>query len=93
MGLKGFYWWLHKKKGYHPTPHRPLDYPLPDGAKVRVDVLTFFSKICRAYTKHADVKTIACSILFEHLKKFGDPSCMVFYVDGTPALEKKETHR
>ncbi|KAG0042699.1 hypothetical protein BGZ83_000177 [Gryganskiella cystojenkinii] len=28
----------------------------------------------------------------DYLKNFGDPSRMVFYVDGSPALEKKETH-
>ena len=43
--------------------------------------------------KHADDRTMARVVLFKHLKKFSDPSRMVFYVDGAPALEKKETHR
>ncbi|KAK5815552.1 hypothetical protein F5H01DRAFT_405658 [Linnemannia elongata] len=93
MGLKGFYPWLRKKKGYHPTLRHPMHHHLPDDAIIRVDVLSFFTKIRGIYTKHADDKTKAQAILFEHLKKYGDPSHMVFYVDGAPALEKKETHR
>ncbi|KAG0304586.1 hypothetical protein BGZ98_005304 [Dissophora globulifera] len=31
--------------------------------------------------------------LFTHMKKFGDPSRMVFYVDEAEATEKKDTHR
>lgn len=93
MGLKGFYPWLRKKKGYHPTLRHPMHHHLPDDAIIRVDVLSFFTKIRGIYTKHADDKTKAQAILFEHLKKYGDPSHMVFYVDGAPAFEKKETHR
>ncbi|KAF9123680.1 hypothetical protein BGW39_008793, partial [Mortierella sp. 14UC] len=94
MGLKGIYPWL-RKKGYNPTLRRPMHHRLPDNPQpiVRVDVLSLFTKIRRIYTKHSDDKTRAHSILFEHLKKYGNPSHMVFYVDGAPAFEKKETHR
>ncbi|KAF8904151.1 hypothetical protein BGZ58_006531, partial [Dissophora ornata] len=74
MGLKGFYPWLGKKRGYNPTPRHPLHHPLPDGAKVRVDVLTFFNKIRGINIKHVDDKKMVHAILFKHLKKFGDPS-------------------
>lgn len=60
---------------------------------VRVDVLSFYSKILWAYTKYAHDKSKAHAILFAHIKKCGDPLRMVFYVDGLPALEKKEAHR
>ncbi|KAF8943175.1 hypothetical protein BGZ47_005701, partial [Haplosporangium gracile] len=93
MGLNGFYWWLRKKKSYNPTPRHPKHYPLPDGAKMRIDVLSFFKKIRWIYTKHAGDKTKAHTMLLAYLKKFGDPLRMVYYVDGVPALEKKETHR
>ncbi|KAK3812333.1 MAG: hypothetical protein J3R72DRAFT_462984, partial [Linnemannia gamsii] len=95
MGLKGIYPWLRKKKGYNPTLRHPKYHRLPDNPQpiIRVDVLSFFTKIQRIYTKHSDDTTRAHSILLEHLKKYGDPSHMVFYVDGAPAFEKKETHR
>ncbi|KAF8939596.1 hypothetical protein BGZ58_009202 [Dissophora ornata] len=93
MGLKGFYPWLRKKRGYHPTLRLPMHHHLPDDAIIRIDVLSFHNKIRRIYTKHAEDKTKAHAILFELLKKYGNPSRMAFYVDGAPALEKKETHR
>ncbi|KAG9071286.1 hypothetical protein KI688_005497 [Linnemannia hyalina] len=92
MGLKGLYWWLRRKKGYNPTLRHPKRYPLPDDAMVRVDVLSFYSKILWAYIKYAHDKSKAHAILFAHIKKYGDPLRMVFYVDGLPALEKKEAH-
>ncbi|OAQ24036.1 hypothetical protein K457DRAFT_24528, partial [Linnemannia elongata AG-77] len=70
-----------------------MHHHLPDDSIIRVDVLSFFTKIRYIYTKHANDKTMAQAILFEHLRKYGNPSRMVFYVDGAPALEKKETHR
>ena len=36
---------------------------------------------------------MAHAILFEHIKKYGNPTRMVFYVDGAPAFEKKGIHR
>ncbi|KAF8933684.1 hypothetical protein BGZ47_010763, partial [Haplosporangium gracile] len=65
----------------------------PNSVKVRVDVFTFFNRVREIYTKHADDKTTAHVILFDYFKKFGDSLRMVFYVDGVPALEKKETYR
>ena len=95
MGLKGMHPWLRKKRGYNPTLRHPMHYHLPDDPLpiIRVDVLSFFTTIRRIYTKHTDDKPMAHAILFEHLKKYGNPSRMVFYVDGAPAFEKKETHR
>jgi hypothetical protein len=58
-----------------------------------VNILSFFNNIRWIYTRHADDKTMAHAILFEHIKNYGNPSHMVFYVDGAPTLEKKETHR
>lgn len=92
MGLRGFYPWL-KKKGCNPTTRNPRYHHLPAGAVIRVDVLTFFHKIRTIFTKYSDDKTRACAILFEYLKKFGDPSRMVLYVDGEAALEKVATHQ
>ncbi|KAF9153146.1 hypothetical protein BG015_004007 [Linnemannia schmuckeri] len=66
---------------------------VPGGAKMHIDVLSFFKKIRWIYTKHAGDKTKAYTIPLAHLKKFGDPLRMVYYVDGVLALEKKETHR
>ncbi|KAF9934645.1 hypothetical protein FBU30_000969 [Linnemannia zychae] len=93
MGLKGFYWWLRKKKGYNPTLRQPKRHSLPENAMVRVDVLTFYNKIRWTYTKYAHDKPKAHGILFAHIKNYGDPLRMVYYVDGVPAMEKKETHR
>ncbi|KAG0303665.1 hypothetical protein BGZ97_001810, partial [Linnemannia gamsii] len=72
-----------------------MHHHLPDNPQpiVRVDVLSFFTKIRRVYTRHSDNKAKAHIILFEHIIKYGNPSHMVFYVDGAPAFEKKETHR
>lgn len=92
MGLKGFYPWLRKNKGYNPTLRHPVHHHLPDGAKILVDVLSFFCIIRRLCLQYADDKEKFHYALLAHLKKFGDPSRMVFYVDGAPALEKKETH-
>ncbi|KAF9130429.1 hypothetical protein BGX30_013492 [Mortierella sp. GBA39] len=92
MGLKGFYPWLRKKRDYHPTLRHPMHHHLPDGATIHVDVLCFFNNIRGIYARHADNKTRAHAIFFEHLNKYGNPSRMVFYVDSAPALEKKETH-
>ncbi|KAG9063354.1 hypothetical protein KI688_004236 [Linnemannia hyalina] len=69
-----------------------MHHHLPDGATIHVDVLSFFNNIRGINIRHTDNKTRAHAILFEHLKKYGNPSRMVFYVDGAPALEKKETH-
>ncbi|KAF9565018.1 hypothetical protein EC968_004278 [Mortierella alpina] len=91
MGLKGVYWWLRKRKGHDPVLRIPTHSSLPDGAKLRIDVLSFFNKIRSIYTEHADDKVKAHSILHAHLKKFDDPLHMVYYVDGLPALEK-DTH-
>jgi hypothetical protein len=70
-----------------------LHLPVDNLPIIRVDVLSFFTKIRTIYTKHADDKQMAHTILFGHLKKYGNPSHMVFYVDGAPAFEKRETHR
>ncbi|CAO3565510.1 unnamed protein product [Mortierella alpina] len=93
MGLKGFYWWLRKKKCYDPILRVPTHCPVQEGARVRVDVLSFFIKIRTIYTSYRDDKVKAHYILLEHLKKFADPAHTVFYVDGNPAVEKQTTHR
>ncbi|KAF9956089.1 hypothetical protein BGZ72_003026 [Mortierella alpina] len=93
MGLKGFYWWLRKKKGYDPILRVPTHCPVQEGAKVRLDVLSFFSRIRTIYTNYRDDKAKAHFILLEHLKKFADPAHTVYYVDGDPAAEKQATHR
>ncbi|KAF9906575.1 hypothetical protein EC991_000450 [Linnemannia zychae] len=49
--------------------------------------------LSKMFAKYSDGKIMAHSILFEHLKMYGDPAYMIFYVDGFPTLEKKETHR
>ncbi|KAF9126356.1 hypothetical protein BGW39_006692 [Mortierella sp. 14UC] len=90
-GTEGFLPLTCKKRHYDPTPRHSIHHHLPDGATLRVDVLSFFNNIRRIYTKHPD-KTKAHTILFEHIKKYGNPSRMVFYVDGAPALEKQATH-
>ena len=80
--LKGMHPWLRKKRGYNPTLRHPMHHHLPDDPINRVDVLSFFNNIRWIYTRHADDKTMAHAILFEHIKKYGNPSRMVFYVDG-----------
>jgi hypothetical protein len=67
------------------------NHALPDSAIMHVEALSFFNIIRRIYTTHANDKPKAHALLFEHLRKYGDPLRMSFYVDGTPALEKKET--
>ncbi|KAF9280673.1 hypothetical protein BGZ68_007096, partial [Mortierella alpina] len=93
MGIRGFYCWLRKKKNYDPVLRVPTHSPLPVGATLRLDVLSFFNKIRWIYTRYKDDKVKAHSILFEHLKQFGDPAHTVYYVDGYPAIEKEATHR
>ncbi|KAF9983597.1 hypothetical protein BGZ75_004918 [Mortierella antarctica] len=93
MGLEGLYWWPRKKKCYNPILRLPKHSPLPDGATIRVHVLSFFHKIRWIYTRHTDDKIIAHAVLLAHINKFGDPSRMVYYVEGYPALEKQDTHR
>ncbi|KAF9930130.1 hypothetical protein BGZ67_005985 [Mortierella alpina] len=93
MGLEGLYWWPRKKKCYNPILRLPKHSPLPDGATIRVHVLSFFHKIRWIYTRHTDDKIITHAVLLAHINKFGDPSRMVYYVEGYLALEKQDTHR
>ncbi|KAG0041804.1 hypothetical protein BGZ83_001285, partial [Gryganskiella cystojenkinii] len=59
--------------------------------KGRVDILSFYGVIKNAYSRHSPEK--AHTILEEHLKRFGSKMNLILYVDGKPALEKKETSK
>jgi hypothetical protein len=91
MGLKGFYPWMREKKRYSPMAYLPNHCHLPDGAKILVDVPTFFPIIRRIYTQYINNQDRAYSILLAHLQKYGNSTRMVFYLDGA-AASKKETH-
>lgn len=94
MGLQDVWWWLRKKINYHPKLLYPCSNVQPvSGTKIRVDVAGgYFPSIRWAYTTFSDNKELAHSAMERILGRLGTKDNLVFYVDGHPAEEKRDTH-
>ncbi|KAG0283663.1 hypothetical protein BGZ98_006227, partial [Dissophora globulifera] len=91
MGIQGF-WQSCRKKGQTPevisTPCSP-----PSDGKVRVDVCgSHFSDVRYIYNAHLNIDS-AHARLAQRILQYGIKDDLVLYVDGSPAIEKQNTHQ
>ncbi|KAG0249918.1 hypothetical protein DFQ27_009718, partial [Actinomortierella ambigua] len=93
MGLCGGWAWLQQKQKYHPRLLYPNPHTeRPPHSRIRIDVCgAFFTSIRWAYTRFPD-KTLVHNTLERILARLGGKDQLVLYIDGEPAVEKKDTH-
>lgn len=90
MGVK-YAWLLPREKGLLPDSQDKVSLVSAE-SKIRVDVCSIhYTSIRRIYSNPTDLNA-AHAKLEQWLLKDGDKGDTRFYVDGMPAVEKKQTH-
>ncbi|KAG0273526.1 hypothetical protein BGZ95_010671 [Linnemannia exigua] len=90
MGVKNA-WPFVRKKGNVPVA-QPKVLPVSPESKIRVDVCSTHNTLIRnLYGNTTDLNTAHLK-LESCLKKIGDKTRVRYYIDGEPAVEKRQTH-